>query len=70
MQLPRPTEVDSPNSLMDENHSPSGTLKIGRVVWSKNPQEQVPEQRISVYVEGIGLVLMASRLLRRTSVTL
>ncbi len=54
----------------DGNYSPTGTLKMGRVVWAKEPQEQAPDYRISVYVEGIGLVFVASRLLRRTSVKL
>lgn len=75
MEPPKPAEylkcciiaVDTPYQIdcgLDGEHSPTGILKIGRVVWAKDPGKYVPDQRIAVYVEGIGLVYVASRVLR------
>ncbi len=49
-------------------HSATGVLKIGRVVWARLNEEHAPEQRTSVYAEGVGIVHVESRLLRPTSV--
>jgi len=46
-------------------HSGTGVLNLGRVVWTKkNPKEPGPEQHVSVYAEGVGLVSLESRFLR------
>ena len=46
-------------------HADDGTLHLGRVVWVKKGTEaQNPDQRVSVYAEGAGLVSVESRFLR------
>ncbi len=49
-------------------HSDTGILHLGRVVWiRKNPERQGPEQQVSVYAEGVGLVSVEARFLRPSS---
>ena len=49
-------------------HSGSGTLHLGRVVWrKKSSPEQAPNQRVSVYAEGVGLVSLDPHCLRLSS---
>ena len=46
-------------------HSDPGILQTGRVVWAKkSDEEQGPEEQITVYAEGAGLVEVEARLLR------
>jgi len=58
---------DAPYHVEDlkGTHSDPGMLHLGRVVWGKkSPEGQSPEQRVSVYAEGVGLVSLESRFLR------
>ncbi len=58
---------DTPYQVEDlkGTHSDSGILHLGRVVWvRKSFEEQRPEQYISVYAEGVGLVKLQSRFIR------
>ena len=49
-------------------HSSVGTLHLGRVVWMKKDlQEQTTDQRVPVYAEGVGVVLLNRRSLRLSS---
>ncbi len=54
---------DAPYHVEDlkGTHSDPGMLHLGRVVWGKkSPEGQSPEQRVSVYAEGVGLVSLES----------
>jgi len=51
---------------LEGTHSDSGTLHVMRVVWvRKSPEGQRPDQCISVYAEGVGLVTLEARFLGR-----
>jgi len=51
-------------------HSATGVLKMGRVVWAKNNEDQTPEKQTSVFAKGVGVILVQSSHLRPTSVAI
>ena len=45
-------------------HAANGILHLGRIVWvRKGTEEQSPDQHVSAYADGVGLVSLESRFL-------
>ena len=47
-------------------HASKGILQTGRVVWLRSDStEDVSQQRVSVYADGIGMVSLEQRFIKR-----